>query len=314
MKDLDRNRDNRSRQKGIWLAVATAVISGFAVFLNGYGVKAWADIADPTAYTTVKNLVAALVIGGAATLLVARRSDARPQVPESRRDRWVLAGIALVGGSVPFVLFFEGLARASSAQAAVIHKTLLIWVAALAIVFLKERIGWPHFAAIGLLVWGQIALIGGAGGLEFGSGEMMILGATLLWSIEVIVAKRLLARTSSSTVAVARMGGGSLILISWALIRGGGIDWSGITGSHVIWVLVAGVFLSGYVLTWFSALSLAPAVDVTAVLVGGALITTFLQTALNGTPLPDPTGLVLVGVGVVIAVLAGRRPRDLVPS
>lgn len=309
MNDLD-----RTRRKGIWLAVATAIISGFAVFLNGYGVRAWSDIADPTAYTTIKNLVAALVIGGVATMLVVRGSRERPRLPERGRDRSILAGIALIGGSVPFVLFFEGLARASSAQAAVIHKTLLIWVAALALVFLRERIGWPHLAAIGLLVWGQIALIGGTGGLEFGSGEVMIIGATLLWSVEVVVAKRVLARTPATTVAVARMGGGSLILIAWALIRGGGIDWSGLTGSHVIWALVAGAVLSGYVLTWFSALSLAPAVDVTAVLVGGALITTVLQTAVRGVPLPDPAGLVVLGVGVVIAVVAARQTRDVAQS
>ncbi|MGD2060262.1 MAG: DMT family transporter [Acidimicrobiia bacterium] len=305
---------DRTHRKGIWLAAATALISGFAVFLNGYGVRAWSDVADPTTYTTVKNLVAALVIGGVATILVFRNSPARPRLPEGRRAGFTLTAIALIGGSVPFVLFFEGLARASSAQAAVIHKTLIIWVAALAIIFLRERIGWPQVAAIGLLLWGQIALVGNAGALEFGTGEAMVLGATLLWSVEVIVAKRVLTRTPASTVALARMGGGSVILVAWALIRGGGLDWSALTGSHVIWAVVAGAFLSGYVLTWLAALSLAPAVDVTAVLVGGALITALLQTAVDGAPLPDATGLALLGIGVAVAVVAGRRRREPVPS
>lgn len=309
MENLD-----RTRRKGIWLAAATALISGFAVFINGYGVRAWSDIADPTAYTTIKNLIAALVIGGVATLLVARSSGERIDLPEATSDRWMLAGIAVVGGSIPFVLFFEGLARASSAQAAVLHKTLLIWVAVLALVFLKERIGWPHVAAIGLLVWGQIALIGGAGGLEFGSGELMILMATLLWSIEVVVAKRVLCRTSSTTVAVARMGGGSLVLLSWALIRGGGVDWSGLTASHVLWAVVAGALLSGYVLTWFAALSRAPAVDVTAVLVGGALITAVLQTAVRGVALPDPLALALVAIGVAVTFAAAWMRKDVLSS
>jgi drug/metabolite transporter (DMT)-like permease len=305
---------DRTHRKGIWLAAATALISGFAVFLNGYGVRAWSDVADPTTYTTVKNLVAALVIGGVATILVFRNSPARPRLPEGRRAGFTLTAIALIGGSVPFVLFFEGLARASSAQAAVIHKTLIIWVAALAIIFLRERIGWPQVAAIGLLLWGQIALVGNAGALEFGTGEAMVLGATLLWSVEVIVAKRVLTRTPASTVALARMGGGSVILVAWALIRGGGLDWSALTGSHVIWAVLAGAFLSGYVLTWLVALSLAPAVDVTAVLVGGALITALLQTAVDGAPLPDATGLALLGIGVAVAVVAGRRRREPVPS
>lgn len=300
-----------SRRKGIWLAAATAVISGFAVFFNGYGVRAWSDIADPTAYTTVKNLVAALLIGGVAASLAARRSPDRPQAPTAGPQRLALIVIAVLGGSVPFVLFFEGLAEASSAQAAAIHKTLLVWVALLALVFLRERIGWPHVAAIGLLVWGQVALLGGAGGLDFGRGEAMILLATLLWSVEVVIAKRVMSHISSSTVALARMGGGSLVLIVWASIRGGGIDWSGFTSSHLLWILVAGAFLSGYVLTWFAALSRAPAVDVTAVLVGGALITAILQSAIQGADVPDPLGIALIAAGVAVTFLAGRHGRDV---
>lgn len=302
---------DRTRRSGILLAVATALISGFAVFFNGFGVRAWADIADPTAYTTVKNLIAALMIGGVAALLLARGSSDRPELPSAGRDRLALVIIAVVGGSIPFVLFFEGLAVANSTQAAAIHKTLLIWVGVLALLFLRERIGWPHVAAIGLLVWGQVALLGDAGALDFGRGELMILIATLLWSVEVVIAKRVMSHVSSSTVALARMGGGSVVLVTWALVRGGGIDWGALTASHLVWVVVAGVFLSGYVLTWYAALSRAPALDVTAVLVGGALITAVLQSAIRGVALPSPLGLALILVGVAVVFVFGRWRKDV---
>lgn len=302
---------DRTRRSGILLAVATALISGFAVFFNGFGVRAWADIADPTAYTTVKNLIAALMIGGVAAPLLARGSSDRPELPSAGRDRLALVIIAVVGGSIPFVLFFEGLAVANSTQAAAIHKTLLIWVGVLALLFLRERIGWPHVAAIGLLVWGQVALLGDAGALDFGRGELMILIATLLWSVEVVIAKRVMSHVSSSTVALARMGGGSVVLVTWALVRGGGIDWGALTASHLVWVVVAGVFLSGYVLTWYAALSRAPALDVTAVLVGGALITAVLQSAIRGVALPSPLGLALILVGVAVVFVFGRWRKDV---
>lgn len=302
---------DRTRRSGILLAGATALISGFAVFFNGFGVRAWADIADPTAYTTVKNLIAALMIGGVAAPLLARGSSDRPELPSAGRDRLALVIIAVVGGSIPFVLFFEGLAVANSTQAAAIHKTLLIWVGVLALLFLRERIGWPHVAAIGLLVWGQVALLGDAGALDFGRGELMILIATLLWSVEVVIAKRVMSHVSSSTVALARMGGGSVVLVTWALVRGGGIDWGALTASHLVWVVVAGVFLSGYVLTWYAALSRAPALDVTAVLVGGALITAVLQSAIRGVALPSPLGLALILVGVAVVFVFGRWRKDV---
>jgi len=297
-----------TRQKGIGIAALTAVISGFAVFINGYGVRAWLEVSDATTYTILKNLVAALVIGVAAGSMVLRRARERPRLPETRRDRWMLGGVALVGGSIPFVLFFEGLSRAASVQAAFIHKTLIIWVAAMALVFLKERMSWAHLVAIGVLVWGQLILMGSPSG-GFGVGEAMILGATLLWSVEVIVAKRLLAGVPSTTVAVARMVGGSVVLVGWGLIRSAEANWAAVSVTHVVWVMVTGLILSGYVLSWFAALKRAPAIDVTAVLVAGAVITAILQTTVRGVPLPAVGGLVLLAVGSAVAGLASWRAR-----
>lgn len=301
-----------TRRKGILLAAVTAVISGFAVFANGYGVRAWAEVADATTYTTLKNLMAAILIGAFATLLWLRGSAERPAVPGEPRKRWMLGVIAVVGGSVPFVLFFEGLSRASSAQAGFIHKTLIIWVGIAALLFLRERLSWPHVAAIALLVWGQVVLVGSVQGFSFGTGELMVLAATLLWSVEVIVAKKVLAGVTSGTVAVSRMVGGSVILVAWVLFRGVDIEWAAVTGSHLVWVLVTGVFLSGYVLTWFAALSRAPALDVTAVLVAGAVITALLQTTIRGVALPDPVGLALLALGAgLIGVFSWRAQRSL---
>jgi len=290
------------------LAAATAVVSGVAVFLNGYGVRVWSDVADPTTYTSIKNVVTALVVAAWGVAAAGRRPATTPTRPMTRRDRLMLLFVALVGGSVPFVLFFEGLARADSAQAAFIHKTLVIWVPVLAVSLLRERVGMPHLAAIGLLVWGQIALVGGVGGVTLGGGEMMILAATLLWALEVVLAKRLLADLPYTTVAKARMIGGSALLVAWAAVRGfGGIDWSAVTTTHIVWVTAAGLFLSAYVLTWLAALSLAPAVDVTSVLVGGAVITAILQTVVRGAPLPDVGALALIVTGVLFAGIASWR-------
>ena len=46
----------KARRTGLMLALVAAVISGFAIFLNGYGVKA---VGNATVYTTAKNVVAA---------------------------------------------------------------------------------------------------------------------------------------------------------------------------------------------------------------------------------------------------------------
>jgi hypothetical protein len=47
----------------------------------------------------------------------------------------------------------------------------------------------------------------------------MVLGATLLWTAEVVIAKVLLADLSSWTVGLTRMGIGSVVLIGWTAGR-----------------------------------------------------------------------------------------------
>ena len=298
-----------TRHRGIALAAITAVISGFAVFVNGYGVREWLSVSDATTYTTFKNLMAAAVLVTVAVVLTSRGSSEGLTRPTAGRQWLGLGIVAVVGGAIPFALFFEGLARASSSQAAFLHKTLIIWVALLAVRFLKERLGPLHYAAIGLLIAGQVILVGGLGELGLGSGELMILGATLLWSVEVVVAKRLLGGVSSMTVGVARMAGGSALLVAFALFRGAFGSISGVTGQHVLWIVVTGLVLAAYVGTWFAALARAQAVDVTAVLVGGAVITALLRLGIGGTALPSLAGLGLVAAGAAVAAAAGwRRP------
>jgi len=56
--------------------------------------------------------------------------------------------------------------------------------------FLRERFRWPHALAVGLLMGGQVWLAGKAGHVTFGTGEGMILAATLLWAVEIVYVKR----------------------------------------------------------------------------------------------------------------------------
>jgi drug/metabolite transporter (DMT)-like permease len=296
----------RTRRWGLALAAATALISGFAVFINGYGVRAWAGAgASTAAYTTFKNLVAALFLGAIA-YAVARRSPASAWRPQNASQWRRLALVGIIGGGVPFLLFFEGLARASSGQAAFIHKTLLIWVALLALPLLAERLTALHVGAMALLVAGQ-AVMTGVGGLAFGAGEAMILAATLLWAAEVIIAKRLLADVPAPTVAVARMGIGAIVLIGWTAVTGGFASLGALGAVHWGWALVTGLVLTGYVATWYGALARAHAVDVTAVLVFGAVVTALLESGIRGAALPSAAGLAMVTVGAMLAALAGAR-------
>ena len=289
-----------TRATGIALAFGAALISGVAIFVNGHAVK---HFGDATVYTTAKNAVAGvLLLAFAAPLLGGPRSE----LPSIHRHRLGLVAIAVIGGSVPFVLFFEGLSRAEATQAAFIQKTLVVWVAIIAVPLLHERLGWPHFTAIALLVAGQAWLVGDAGTVVFRSGEAMIFAATLLWAVEIIVAKKLLADLDSRLVGAARMALGTVVLLGWVVVSGRADELFSLSGDQWSWVLLTGLILAGYVATWFAALARAQAVDVTAALVFGAVITALLSRWADGVAF-DLGGVILITAGAILIALPARR-------
>ena len=157
-----------------------------------------------------------------------------------------------------------------------------------------------------LLVAGQ-AYLTGVGGLRFGTGEAMILAATRCGRSRSSSPSACLADVPSSTVAVARMGLGAVVLVGWTAITGGFAGLGVLTGTQWGWVAVTGAALTAYVASWYGALARAQAVDVTAVLVFGAVITAALETGIRGVALPSVAGLVMVTAGAALAVLAAAR-------
>jgi drug/metabolite transporter (DMT)-like permease len=303
-----------TRGTGVVIAFVTAVVSGISVYVNSKGVS---HFDDATVYTTAKNAVAGLLLVALAFPILMTRATHGPRRarPETRREWIGLVAVACIGGSVPFVLFFEGLARATATQAAFIHKTLVVWVAILAVLLLKERIGLPHIAAIALVVAGQAWLVGGGlGTVTFGAGEAMILAATLLWAVEVIIAKVLLDTLDTRTLAAARMGLGTVVLLGWLAVTGRVGDLLALGSEQWIWAIATGLLLTAYVATWYAALARAQAVDVTAVLVFGAVVTAVIARVADGVAF-DPIGVLLITVGaVLVAFVALRRSDDRIAT
>ncbi len=314
---------------GVVVAGMTALISGLSVFVNSYGVH---SIASPSVYTTAKNLVATLVLaavalvawgirrrswGAFAARFVATTTDRGSPGQAStswrtwRPARWVgLAYVGIVGGGIAFVLFFNGLADTTASPAAFWHDTLVVWVAVLAPFFLRERVAWWNVAAIAVLVIGQVAIAGGAGHLAADRGELLVLAATLLWAVEVVVAKLLLVEVAPAALALVRMGIGALTLVIYLAATGTLHVLVAFHGTQVGWALLTGLLLATYVGTWMTALARARAVDVTSVLVASALITALLQAAAGTTSLaPQALGLLLVAAGASIVIGASLRHR-----
>lgn len=261
-------------QKGIYLAMLTAAISGFSVFLNKFAVSAWSN---SSVFTTGKNLIAVVFLISVMALF-GKFSELKNL---SKKNWFLLVAIGFIGGSLPFLLFFKGLSLTSAGSAAFIHKTLFIWVAFLAIPFLKEKISNFQFLALGMLL-ASLYLFGSPAKFQFGYAEFLVLLATLFWAMENIIAKIALQNISSLVLGWGRMFFGSAFLLIYLFFSGGLGQLFVFSGNKIFWLILAGVLLFGYVVSWYRALKLAPATAVSAILAVGAPITILLDSIFSG--------------------------------
>lgn len=292
-----------------FLALGTALISGIANFVSKIGVTA---VKDPLVFTTLKNaLVAVLLIGA---ILCFRRW--RELKALTRKQWFMLIAIGVIGGSVPFALFFTGLSHTTALNASLIHKSLFVWVLLFGTTILKERLTRWQWAGIALVVVANL-FIGGFSGFKYNTGELMVLAATLLWAVENVIAKVALKNISSLTVAGARMVFGSVVLLHLALPRNATLAVLHLTSTQWGWTLLASALLFGYVVTWYAALKRAPATYVAALLVPATLVTNalsamFVTHAFSRAQLLN--GLFVVAGAVLLIIFARRfQPKNNEP-
>ncbi len=286
------------------LALATAFISGVSVFINKFAVT---SINDPVLFVMLKNSLVAIFLFSI-VLLLGKLKEIRLL---SRQQWFRLLGIGIIGGALPFILFFTGLAQTSAVNGALIHKTLFLWIAIFAIPFLKEKMVWQQWVGIAIVFIGNL-FIGGFTGFKFNIGEIMILAATILWAIENIIAKKALADISSVTVGAARMIIGSILLIGYISIFGNFNLIFSLTSVQWGWTLLTVVFLAGYVLTWYSALKRAPATYVATLLVPATLITNLLSAVFITHTITSQNiaSALFYSVGIFILIFFARKTAD----
>lgn len=262
--------------KGIFFALAASVISGIAIFYSKISV---AKI-DPLVLTTSRNFVAAMLL--VTSYLLLGRKDNLKKI--KRNDFIKLLLIGIFGGGISFYLFFTGLKLVDSAITAnLIQKTLFIWVSLLSLIFLKEKLNWKYWLSFFLVILANFYFAKFS--FKLGKGELMILVATLLWSAENIIAKKVLKNISSELTAVFRMGIGSLFLITTTVFSGKIVFPLTINQYPLIIILIGGTILFFYVFFWFKALKHAPASLVTLVLTFSVVIGNILNSSFAGIKL-----------------------------
>jgi drug/metabolite transporter (DMT)-like permease len=287
---------NNNYKKGIIFAVITALISGLSIFYNK---QILITGVDPLILNILKN-------GGAAIILSLLLITGKPKqnIFKLKKAEWVkLLSIAIIGGSIPFLLYFEGLKSVSAINANLIHKSLFIWVAILALPFLGEKLNLLQVTGYIILVWGNL-LFGGINNINVGKGEILIFSATLLWSLENIIAKKMLKNIDSKIVGWARMFIGVLLLTAFVITNNKLHLIFGLNPKYIIPIAGSALFLAIYVSCYFKALKYTPATLVTSILILGTPVTNILNSLfiLHNIPQSTLISALISVIGIMLII------------
>jgi drug/metabolite transporter (DMT)-like permease len=292
------------RLSGYSLVLMTAIVSGFSVFINKFGVSE----SDPFLYTALKNgLVAVFLVS---IILLLRDWD---YVRNLKRDFILkLAAIGIIGGGVPFLLFFYGLSITTAAKAAFMHKTMFVFVGLLAFFFLGERLNRKQIIAAGALLFGTFLLLGAP---SFDTGCLFVLAATVLWAAENTLSKHVLKDVKASVVALGRMGFGSLVILGFLAFTGRLEIFATLGTTQLAWALLSSAFLLVYVWTWYHGLAKIKATEATAILIIGSAITTILSYVVTPSLAPDKiAGILLIFASTAALVWCSGKSEITIPS
>lgn len=280
--------------KGIVYALIAAIISGIAIF---YAKVSVAKI-DPLILTTSRNLFAGLLL--LITIIFSYKKEIK--INFSIKNVSKLLIISIIGGSIPFFLFFTGLKLIGPQTANLIQKSLFIWVGILSLVFLKEKLNPVYWLAFTLIFIGNFVI--NPVSIVFDKGIILVILATMFWSVENVLVKKFMQNFSEKLLSVVRMLGGGLILLCMTITTGKLSLLFSLNFDQLITIIVGGIILSFYVYFWYKALKYAPASLVTLILTFSLVVGNILNGAFIGIKLTtnDIFSSILIGVAMVLLI------------
>ncbi len=232
-----------NERKGTLLAVLTALVSGVAIVANKFFVTGL----DPTVFTATR----ALLIGLAFLLISSHRNEVSGKKPWKS-----LVTIGIIGGGIAFLLFFTGLKLTYAGRAAFLHKTLPLYVALFAFIFLRERITRRQLVWLGSMFLGACLIFSTSLSLNLASGDLLVVLATVLWALECVLAKDVLKKESNFLVSFGRMFFGSLFLFGLVVVTGRADALLALTATQWSYLFASTGILFLYVFFWYWSIRL----------------------------------------------------------
>lgn len=293
--------------KGTILALIAAVVSGVSIPLN----KLFVVNLDPSVFTAVRAIIIGLVF------LVIALYQSKSKHTRFKKVPWkYLIAIAIVGGSFAFLLYFTGLKLTTASRAAFLQKTLPLYTAIFAYIFLKEKITKKMSYAIAAMIIGTVMVYfaqvnPGTLWSNPSLGDILIIIATILWAVEAVIAKKAMTLGESNIVVTfARMFFGGIILFGVVLLLGKFGLLLALSVAQWTNIMISTILLFAYVLFWYWSIKYINVTKATTMLLTASVIAVGFATVLfPEEPLPI---LQIVGSAIILigAYFVGREKSE----
>ena len=198
---------------------------------------------QPMAFNGVRFVLATITIG----VLLRRHRGNSLRIP--REGVWRLALLGVLGHAIYQLLFIEGIARTTAANASLIMASSPMLVALLATVLGREKLQRRGWLGVALAVAGLSLVIAAQGvdsftDLNF-AGDLLVLAAAATWALYSVLASGVIARTSSLSATMVTFLSGTPVLLLMAAPSLASQDWRGIGARGWLGVAFSGILAIG---------------------------------------------------------------------
>ncbi len=300
---------------GTILALLAAVVSGISIPVN----KIFVVDLDPAVFTAARAIIIGIIF--LALSLIQKPHDKKQNKKDKFAVSWkYLLSIAIVGGSFAFLLFFSGLQLTTAGHSAFLQKTLPIFVAVFAYLFLKEKISKKQVYAMLIMFAGMVVIFSDTINpaifwLDPRLGDVLIVLATILWAAETVISKKAMINGETNfMVSFARMFFGGLILFGVVVLSGKTTLLLSITSAQLANICISVILLFLYVYFFYSSLRLINASKAAVMLLLAPVLSVIFGIMMLSEPLTVVqivgSALILVGAYLAAKLKSENRSKE----
>ena len=207
---------------------------------------------QPMAFNGLRFALATLTIG-----LLLRHRGTSLRIP--REGLWRLVLLGVLGNAIYQLLFIEGIARTTAANASLIMASSPMLVALLATALGRERLQVRGWFGVVLAVAGLTLVLSAQNRVGFTrvslAGDLLILAGAATWALYTVLATGVMARTPSLSATLVTFLSGTPVLLLMAVPSFISQDWRSVGAGGWLAVAFSGIVAIGLAyLAWNAGL------------------------------------------------------------